>query len=1034
MVNLLLAGCSGGGGGNTSPATSSYTIGGSTSGLTGSVVLKDSISGNTLTVSSNGIYTFTVSAVSGISYNVTVFTQPTGQTCSITNGSGTVSGNITNVAVSCSNNLYSVGGTVSGLSGIVVLQNNGGDNATVSADGNFTFTTQITNGNTYSVTVLTQPVGQTCSVSTGAGTVSANNVSNVVVVCSVNTYNVGGSLSGLTGSMVLQDNLGDNLTVSTNGVFTFATKVANGSPYSVTVFTQPTGKNCSVASGTGTIALANVSNVTITCSPSTHIIGGTVTGLNGSMVLQNNGGDNLTISTNGAFSFVTTVTYGNPYSVTLLSQQFPNQSCTIGSGSGTTAANVTNVVVNCVKYTAPRYAFTANMTDNSVSTFVLDNATGRLKFIGKVAAGTAPYSVTVDPSGRYAYVANSTSNDVSQFTIGTNGALTAMTPPTVAAGTTPYSVTIDPTGSYAYVANSGSASVSQYTIGAGGVLTAMATPTVAAGTNSNSVTIDPSGKYAYVANAGSNSVFEYTIGTGGALTAMPIPGVAAGTFPRSVTVDPSGKYAYVANQTSNNISQYTIGTNGVLAAMASPTVAAGTTPVSVTIDPTAKYVYVANFTSSNVSQYSIGTNGALTAMATATVAAGTGSNSVTIDPSGKYAYVTNQTSNDVSEYTIGAGGALTALAPSTISDAIGPVSISVAAGVAPVKAVPQYAFVANAGNGLSASTVSQYTIGVGGALTAMATPTVAAGTTPASVAVDPSGKYAYVANSVTADVSQYSIGAGGALAALVPPTVTAGTSPVSVTIDPSGKYVYVANSGSANVSQYTIGVGGALTAMVTPTVAAGTSPRSITVDPSGKFAYVANWGTGTSASTISQYSIGTGGVLTALTPGTAVAGVSTSYVTVDPSGKFAYAANLGNGTGTGTVSQYTIGANGALTAMVSPTVAAITNPNALTVDPSGNYVYVVNAGGSSITQYTIGASGALTAMTSPTVSTGLSPVSVTVDPSGQYAYVANSGNNVSASTVSQYSIGVGGALTGLATATVAAGTGPTSVITTGSWQ
>ncbi|HUL90978.1 MAG TPA: beta-propeller fold lactonase family protein, partial [Burkholderiales bacterium] len=53
----------------------------------------------------------------------------------------------------------------------------------------------------------------------------------------------------------------------------------------------------------------------------------------------------------------------------------------------------------------PRFAFVAAYSGNAVLSYVVDAATGRLKYIGQVAAGAAPRSVTVDPSGRYAYVA-----------------------------------------------------------------------------------------------------------------------------------------------------------------------------------------------------------------------------------------------------------------------------------------------------------------------------------------------------------------------------------------------------------------------------------------------------------------------------------------------------------------------------------------------------------------------------------------------------------------------------------------------------
>ena len=91
------------------------------------------------------------------------------------------------------------------------------------------------------MTVKTNPAGQTCTVSNGSGTVRVANVTNVAVNCVATTasYSVGGTVSGLSGTVVLQDNGGDDLSVSANGSFTFATKLADGSAYSVTVQDQP---------------------------------------------------------------------------------------------------------------------------------------------------------------------------------------------------------------------------------------------------------------------------------------------------------------------------------------------------------------------------------------------------------------------------------------------------------------------------------------------------------------------------------------------------------------------------------------------------------------------------------------------------------------------------------------------------------------------------------------------------------------------------------------------------------------------------
>jgi hypothetical protein len=80
--------------------------------------------------------------------------------------------------------------------------------------------------------------------------------------------NVNGTVSGLTGTVVLQDNAGDSVGISTNGTFTFPTTLANGSTYSITVLTQPAGETCSVTNGVGTVSGASISNVCVNCAAS----------------------------------------------------------------------------------------------------------------------------------------------------------------------------------------------------------------------------------------------------------------------------------------------------------------------------------------------------------------------------------------------------------------------------------------------------------------------------------------------------------------------------------------------------------------------------------------------------------------------------------------------------------------------------------------------------------------------------------------------------------------------------------------------
>ena len=86
------------------------------------------------------------------------------------------------------------------------------------------------------------------------------------------TYTIGGTISGLTGTVILQNNLGNNKSISSNGSFTFTTALSNSASYAVTVLTQPTNQICTVGSGSGTVSSANVTSVTVTCTNNTKSI------------------------------------------------------------------------------------------------------------------------------------------------------------------------------------------------------------------------------------------------------------------------------------------------------------------------------------------------------------------------------------------------------------------------------------------------------------------------------------------------------------------------------------------------------------------------------------------------------------------------------------------------------------------------------------------------------------------------------------------------------------------------------------------
>ncbi len=339
---------------------SQFTISGNLTGLPNgtSITLADNGNFDSLTVVANGPFTFDRPIPAGGAYLVTVTTPPTGQTCTVTNGSGTANANVTNVAVACAATAYTIGGTLSGLTtGTLVLSDNGSfDTLSLTANGAFTFTKTITAGSTYAVTIKTQPAGQTCLVTNGSGTANAN-VTNVAVACGATTpLTISVAVSGINGgTLVVQDDQSAQLSFTINSTQTFSNTYASGASYSVIVFTQPTGQTCSLSSNAVGIITANVT-VTATCSASgsTVTIGGTLYDLSTNVsstgvVLQDNSADNLPLTTNGPFTFATAIANGATYNVTVFTQPTkPNQNCTVSNGSGTATSNVTNVVVVCI--------------------------------------------------------------------------------------------------------------------------------------------------------------------------------------------------------------------------------------------------------------------------------------------------------------------------------------------------------------------------------------------------------------------------------------------------------------------------------------------------------------------------------------------------------------------------------------------------------------------------------------------------------------------------------------------------------------
>lgn len=403
-------------------AANTYTIGGTVSGLTSSgLVLLDN-GADATTINANATqFTMTSGETAGSSYAITVQTQPTGETCSVASATGTVgSANVGNVVVTCSDQAYALGGSVTGLNGTGLVLANGSDTLSVSAGAtSFTMPTAVAYTSSYTVTVQTQPAGEACSVSHGSGTMPAGAVTSVSVSCTDQPFSLGGTISGLGNNAGLTlANGTDTLTVAAGATsFTMDQPVAFGSSYAVTVQSSPAGLTCTASNASGTMPASNVTSVAIACSDQSYTLGGSISGLSSSGLVLANGTDTLAVSS-GASSFQMDqpVAYTSAYAVSVQTQP-TGLTCSVSNGSGTMGtAAVTNIAITCSANTYTVGGTISGLTSSGLvlldngtdATAISANATQFTMNTGVAYGGAYAVTVQSQPAGLFCSVSNGT--------------------------------------------------------------------------------------------------------------------------------------------------------------------------------------------------------------------------------------------------------------------------------------------------------------------------------------------------------------------------------------------------------------------------------------------------------------------------------------------------------------------------------------------------------------------------------------------------------------------------------------------------
>jgi 6-phosphogluconolactonase (cycloisomerase 2 family) len=543
-----------------------YTISVTVTGLGGSgLVLSPSAYGDDNAVATNGIFFFSTTFASGIAYDVTVKTQPSAptQNCVVGNGTGTIgSANVTNVTVSCAPGYSLVGASVFMLRGSgLVLQSNGGDDLAVqvSSSDTQTFATPLPVGADFTVTVKSQPSAPTQYCGVVSGTVTVGPAATYAsVLCG--DYSVGGTVTGLTGTLELYSNLaGDYATrVNANGPFTFVEPFASGSTYHTYISGQPLNQHCVVDNWYGTVQTSNVTSIAVKC-----------------------------------------VNVG-PFAFAANARDDTVSAYSINSTTGALAALGTPVATGTSPHviaTDPYggYVYVGNEASNDISAFRVSPASGALQAIpgSPFAAGTGPQALAFDPSDTFLYVADNGSNDLSVYFVDPQSGVLSPWYAPYATGTGPAAVAVAPTGKFVYVANNGGSNdISVYAINQG-QLTPVAGSPFAAGDSPHGLVFAASGKFLYTANSGgtNSTISGFSVDpSSGALNALSgSPFTLA--VDHSMAADRTGRYLYVT--TDGGVVGYGIDhATGALSALAGFPVAAGANAYSVTFDQTNQFLYV----------------------------------------------------------------------------------------------------------------------------------------------------------------------------------------------------------------------------------------------------------------------------------------------------------------------------------------------------------------------------------------------------------------------------------------------------------
>jgi 6-phosphogluconolactonase len=403
-----------------------FTLGGTITGLTnaGLVLSSGTVSDQNLMLASGSTtFQFPTSILSGSAYNLTVKTVPENRmNCSLTNGSGTITGNVTNIAINCTLKQAKFVLAANGANTIAVYSMNPANGVLNQVAGS-PFSSGTLNSPRF---IATHPSGSFVYAANGAG--------SSVAGFSINSTT--GALTSLGAAFTAPQNP-YALVLNAAGTFLYVASNASKEVFLYSV-NQTTG------------ALTYIQAFLATTSGGAGIVGA------------------LFIDSTGKFMYTGLTSTPGITDVFAIDQTTGFLTLQGSPGPYSTFGN-NNIAVTVDPFS--RFVYAGYYSSNQVSAFTMNTSTGALTQIAGspfITSGAAGTFITVEATGKFVYVANSGSANISGFAINSStGGLTTIAGSPFTGTASPSVVYTDPTSSFLYCANtSNPGTVSGFTINA----------------------------------------------------------------------------------------------------------------------------------------------------------------------------------------------------------------------------------------------------------------------------------------------------------------------------------------------------------------------------------------------------------------------------------------------------------------------------------------------------------------------------------------------------------------------------------------